>query len=104
MRIVDYDEESAGMEEEEEEEVDDGEEDAEGVRSPPLTAVLVLTDHARTVRSGRTGVRPGIGTPGPSCIEVEDQTQASSTLGVGGVISSYLTRYSCLVNHLRVLL
>ena len=100
MRIIDYDEESAVEEEEEEEEADNGEEDAEGVHSPPHTAVPVLIDPVRTVRSGRTGVRPGIGTPNSRCIEVEDQTQASSTLGVGGVISTHLTRYGRPANHL----
>ena len=40
MRIVDYDEESAG--EEEEDEIDEEEEDAEGVRIASLTANLVL--------------------------------------------------------------
>ena len=98
MRIVDYDEESAGMEEEEE--VDEGEEDAEGVCSPPLTAVVVLIDPVGTVRSGRTGVRPGIRSPNPRCVEAKDQTQASSALSVGGVISSHFTRYSCPVTHL----
>ena len=99
MRIVDYDEESPELEEEEE--VDDGEEDAEGVRSQPFTPVVVLIDPIRIVRSRRTGVRPGIGTPNPRCIEAKDQTQASSTLGVGGIISTHLTRYSCPTNYLR---
>lgn len=39
MRIIDYDEESAG--EEEEDEIDEEEEDAEGVSPPSLTAGLV---------------------------------------------------------------
>jgi len=97
MRIVDYDEESVGAEEEDE--ADDGEEDAEGVRSPPPTAVLVLINPVRTVRSGRTGVRPGIGTPNSRCIEAEDQTQTSSALSVGSVISTHLTRYGYPANY-----
>jgi len=97
MRIIDYDEESVA---EEEDEVDDAEEDAEGVRSPPLTVVPVLIGPVRTVRSGRTGLRPRIGTPSPRRVEAKDQTQASSTLGLGSVISSHLTRYSCPANHL----
>jgi len=56
MRIVDDDDESAGAEEEEEE-VDDGEEDAEGVRFPLPTAIL-LFDRSRLDSQKRTNWSP----------------------------------------------